>query len=51
VIVTDTVKAAASSRNEVPREAVASGLNAINPETVAVTPITLIERHGLQHLI
>ena len=23
----------------------------INPETVAVTPITLIERHGLQHLI
>jgi hypothetical protein len=50
VIVTDTVKAAVSSRNDVTGEGLESWLNAINPKDVAVTSITLIERHGLKHL-
>lgn len=50
MIVTDTVKAAVSSRNDVTGEGLESWLNAINPKDVAVTSITLIERHGLKRL-
>ena len=50
MIVTDTVKAAVSSRNDVTGEGLESWLNAINPKDVAVTSITLIERYGVKQL-